>query len=237
MTLEGTNTYLYGSDPCAVIDPGPDDAGHLEAVRAAAEERGGIGLVLLTHSHGDHAAGRGAARASRLCPARRRRGARRPARDRHPRPRRRPRLLPDRRRRLLQRRPGARRGLDLRPARRRLARRLHGLAAPAPGRADRADLPRPRPLGRPTRRRSWPSTSSTARCASAACSPPSSAASAPARRCWPRPGTTSPTELRPAAALVMEAHLQKLEAEGRAARRRALVPADKAHRRDWLASQ
>jgi glyoxylase-like metal-dependent hydrolase (beta-lactamase superfamily II) len=57
MTLEGTNTYLYGSGPCAVVDPGPDDAGHLEAVRAAAEERGGIGVVLLTHSHRDHAAG------------------------------------------------------------------------------------------------------------------------------------------------------------------------------------
>jgi glyoxylase-like metal-dependent hydrolase (beta-lactamase superfamily II) len=57
MTLAGTNTYLYGSDPCTVIDPGPDDAGHLDAVRAAAEERGGIGLVLLTHGHGDHAAG------------------------------------------------------------------------------------------------------------------------------------------------------------------------------------
>ncbi len=59
MTLAGTNTYLYGSGPCTVIDPGPDDAGHLEAVRAAAEERGGIGLILLTHSHGDHAAGAG----------------------------------------------------------------------------------------------------------------------------------------------------------------------------------
>jgi glyoxylase-like metal-dependent hydrolase (beta-lactamase superfamily II) len=57
MTLAGTNTYLYGSDPCTVIDPGPDDPGHVEAVRAASEERGGIGLVLLTHSHGDHAAG------------------------------------------------------------------------------------------------------------------------------------------------------------------------------------
>ncbi len=57
MTLGGTNTYLYGADPCVVIDPGPDDAGHLDAVRAAAEERGGIGVVLLTHSHGDHAAG------------------------------------------------------------------------------------------------------------------------------------------------------------------------------------
>lgn len=57
MTLEGTNTYLYGSDPCVVIDPGSDDPVHLDAIRAAAEERGGIGLVLLTHSHGDHTAG------------------------------------------------------------------------------------------------------------------------------------------------------------------------------------
>ncbi|MGC1165362.1 MAG: MBL fold metallo-hydrolase [Solirubrobacterales bacterium] len=57
MTLEGTNTYLYGSDPCVVIDPGSEDEGHLEAIRSAAEERGGIGLVLLTHSHGDHTAG------------------------------------------------------------------------------------------------------------------------------------------------------------------------------------
>jgi glyoxylase-like metal-dependent hydrolase (beta-lactamase superfamily II) len=40
-----------------VIDPGPDDVGHLETVRAAAEDRGGVGLVLLTHGHGDHTAG------------------------------------------------------------------------------------------------------------------------------------------------------------------------------------
>jgi glyoxylase-like metal-dependent hydrolase (beta-lactamase superfamily II) len=57
MTLEGTNTYLYGADPCLVIDPGPADPGHLGAIRATAAERGGIGTVLLTHSHGDHAAG------------------------------------------------------------------------------------------------------------------------------------------------------------------------------------
>jgi glyoxylase-like metal-dependent hydrolase (beta-lactamase superfamily II) len=57
LTLEGTNTYLYGSDPCAVIDPGSGDEGHLEAIRAAAEQRGGIGLVLLTHSHADHTEG------------------------------------------------------------------------------------------------------------------------------------------------------------------------------------
>jgi glyoxylase-like metal-dependent hydrolase (beta-lactamase superfamily II) len=57
MTLEGTNTYLYGEGPCVVIDPGSEDEGHLEAIRVAASERGGIGLVLLTHSHGDHTAG------------------------------------------------------------------------------------------------------------------------------------------------------------------------------------
>lgn len=57
MTLEGTNTYLYGSGPCAVIDPGSEDPGHLDAIRSAAAERGGIGIVLLTHSHGDHTAG------------------------------------------------------------------------------------------------------------------------------------------------------------------------------------
>jgi glyoxylase-like metal-dependent hydrolase (beta-lactamase superfamily II) len=57
MTLEGTNTYLYGSGPCTVIDPGPNIESHLDAVRAAAEERGGIGVVLLTHGHRDHADG------------------------------------------------------------------------------------------------------------------------------------------------------------------------------------
>ena len=59
MTLAGTNSYLYGSGPCVVIDPGPADAGHLDAIRTAAEDLGGIGLVLLTHSHGDHSDGAG----------------------------------------------------------------------------------------------------------------------------------------------------------------------------------
>jgi glyoxylase-like metal-dependent hydrolase (beta-lactamase superfamily II) len=57
MTLEGTNTYIYGSGPCAVIDPGPDNESHLDAVRAAAEGHGGIGVILLTHGHGDHSEG------------------------------------------------------------------------------------------------------------------------------------------------------------------------------------
>ena len=57
MTLEGTNTYVVGSDPSYVIDPGPAQKDHIDAVRAAGEERGGIEGVLLTHSHADHSAG------------------------------------------------------------------------------------------------------------------------------------------------------------------------------------
>jgi len=57
MTLEGTNSYVVGRDPAIVIDPGPDDPGHIAAVQVAAEARGGIGAVLLTHGHSDHTAG------------------------------------------------------------------------------------------------------------------------------------------------------------------------------------
>jgi len=57
MTLEGTNTFVYGADPCVVIDPGDEDPGHLEAIRGAVAERGGIGVVLVTHSHIDHISG------------------------------------------------------------------------------------------------------------------------------------------------------------------------------------
>jgi len=57
MTLEGTNTYVVGRDPSWVIDPGPDDPGHIERVRAAGEARGGIGGYLLTHGHADHSDG------------------------------------------------------------------------------------------------------------------------------------------------------------------------------------
>jgi glyoxylase-like metal-dependent hydrolase (beta-lactamase superfamily II) len=40
-----------------VVDPGPADAGHLQEVRSVAEGRGGIAGVVLTHSHADHSAG------------------------------------------------------------------------------------------------------------------------------------------------------------------------------------
>jgi glyoxylase-like metal-dependent hydrolase (beta-lactamase superfamily II) len=61
MTLAGTNTYLVAAgEGCFVIDPGPDDEGHLERIRLAAAGRGGIAGVLLTHSHADHSQGVGA---------------------------------------------------------------------------------------------------------------------------------------------------------------------------------
>jgi glyoxylase-like metal-dependent hydrolase (beta-lactamase superfamily II) len=52
LTLDGTNTYVVGS---WVVDPGPADERHLTAVRAAA--RDGIEGVVLTHGHADHAEG------------------------------------------------------------------------------------------------------------------------------------------------------------------------------------
>lgn len=57
MTLAGTNTYLVGHDRAWVIDPGPADAGHIDEIRRCATERGGIGGVVLTHSHADHSDG------------------------------------------------------------------------------------------------------------------------------------------------------------------------------------
>jgi glyoxylase-like metal-dependent hydrolase (beta-lactamase superfamily II) len=54
MTLAGTNTWIVGRDPALVIDPGPADDGHLEAIEAAAAPLGGVGGALLTHSHRDH---------------------------------------------------------------------------------------------------------------------------------------------------------------------------------------
>ncbi|MFL5891440.1 MAG: MBL fold metallo-hydrolase [Solirubrobacterales bacterium] len=56
MTLSGTNTYVVGEGPAYVIDPGPDDETHVAAIRAEVESRGGLGGILLTHSHADHSA-------------------------------------------------------------------------------------------------------------------------------------------------------------------------------------
>ena len=56
MTLDGTRSYVLrapGSTTCVVVDPGPDDAAHLDVLAAA----GPVELVLVTHRHADHTAG------------------------------------------------------------------------------------------------------------------------------------------------------------------------------------
>jgi len=54
MTWRGTNSYLVGEGELAVIDPGPDDPRHLEAILAALAPGERIGAILVTHSHRDH---------------------------------------------------------------------------------------------------------------------------------------------------------------------------------------
>jgi glyoxylase-like metal-dependent hydrolase (beta-lactamase superfamily II) len=51
MTLDGTNTWIVDG---WVVDPGPADQGHLERVASAASPLAG---VVLTHSHADHSEG------------------------------------------------------------------------------------------------------------------------------------------------------------------------------------
>ena len=71
LTLSGTNTYVIARDPAYVIDPGPSGPAfeaHVESVSAAIDERGGLGGVLLTHDHGDHAGAAQALRARHPAP-------------------------------------------------------------------------------------------------------------------------------------------------------------------------
>ncbi|MGH9113119.1 MAG: MBL fold metallo-hydrolase [Acidimicrobiales bacterium] len=55
MTGPGTNTYLVGIDEIVVIDPGPGDAEHLDAIAGCGGDR--IRWILLTHTHQDHSPG------------------------------------------------------------------------------------------------------------------------------------------------------------------------------------
>lgn len=59
--LEGTNSWVIRGENdtvSVVVDPGPQDEGHLNVLNTKATEGGAeIGVVLLTHRHADHANG------------------------------------------------------------------------------------------------------------------------------------------------------------------------------------
>ncbi|WP_280360704.1 MBL fold metallo-hydrolase [Nocardia wallacei] len=58
MTLQGTNTWILrapGRSDCVVIDPGPKNRAHSDAI--ARETDGKIALTLITHHHHDHTGG------------------------------------------------------------------------------------------------------------------------------------------------------------------------------------
>jgi glyoxylase-like metal-dependent hydrolase (beta-lactamase superfamily II) len=55
-TFKGTNTYLVGNSDLVLIDPGPEDAAHLQAILETIGNRR-LGHILITHTHRDHVDG------------------------------------------------------------------------------------------------------------------------------------------------------------------------------------
>jgi glyoxylase-like metal-dependent hydrolase (beta-lactamase superfamily II) len=53
-TLSGTNTWIHGREPCWIVDPGPALEDHVAAVVAEVARRGGAAGIALTHAHADH---------------------------------------------------------------------------------------------------------------------------------------------------------------------------------------
>jgi glyoxylase-like metal-dependent hydrolase (beta-lactamase superfamily II) len=53
-TYRGTGTYIIGNGQVAVIDPGPPDQDHLDALLRAIEGEA-VTAILVTHDHADHA--------------------------------------------------------------------------------------------------------------------------------------------------------------------------------------
>lgn len=74
LTLAGTNTWVLfelDAERCVVVDPGPDDAAHVDAVLAEVERAGcEVALILLTHGHADHTGAVGAIHAQTQAPVR-----------------------------------------------------------------------------------------------------------------------------------------------------------------------
>ena len=57
LTLSGTNSWVVGRDPAWVVDPGPALPAHLDTLLRVAGERGGLGGIAVTHHHADHVEG------------------------------------------------------------------------------------------------------------------------------------------------------------------------------------
>ena len=53
-SLSGTNSWIVGSAPAWLVDPGPALAAHVAGLAAEIETRGGLGGIALTHDHADH---------------------------------------------------------------------------------------------------------------------------------------------------------------------------------------
>jgi glyoxylase-like metal-dependent hydrolase (beta-lactamase superfamily II) len=56
-TYLGTGTYLIGRGEVAVLDPGPDDPAHVDALVDALEPGERITHLFITHTHSDHSPG------------------------------------------------------------------------------------------------------------------------------------------------------------------------------------
>jgi glyoxylase-like metal-dependent hydrolase (beta-lactamase superfamily II) len=57
LTLSGTNSWVIGNAPAWVVDPGPAIDEHLAALSVEIARRGGLGGVAITHEHADHVEG------------------------------------------------------------------------------------------------------------------------------------------------------------------------------------
>lgn len=66
-TYTGTQTYIVGATEVAVIDPGPDDPAHIDALLRAIAGRP-VKAILCTHNHRDHSPGTGPLKAATGAP-------------------------------------------------------------------------------------------------------------------------------------------------------------------------
>ena len=53
-TYTGTTTFIVGNGVVAIIDPGPNNISHLDAIIAALDPSEVVSHILVTHTHSDH---------------------------------------------------------------------------------------------------------------------------------------------------------------------------------------